>query len=330
MPTNYPSTGIWLEMAELIGCDVPTIKAVFEVEAAGKFYDSKGRPIRRFEPHHYPREHWGELGFNPGNTAPWRASFKLRTSTRRQMFDIAQRIDAEKAAWASSWGAPQIMGFNCALAGYDTALDMVDAFEQSADEQIRAFVNFCISADLDTHLRSQDWYSFARGYNGSGQARRYAGLIETAYRRQSGGAASSPVLRVGSRGQAVHEMQIQLQGLGYEIDADGVFGAGTKRIVEEFQRAEGLTVDGIAGATTLGRIERESGEHMQIDRSERAETSGNQTIDTVVKHGSAVLGSGGAVGLISNVSETNQTIIIGGVVVGAIILAALWLLKKKG
>ena len=50
------------------------------------------------------------------------------------------------------------------------------------------------------------------------------------------------LLRVGSRGAAVKAMQ---EDLG--IDADGRFGPGTKKAVMDFQKENGLTVDGMAG-----------------------------------------------------------------------------------
>ena len=57
------------------------------------------------------------------------------------------------------------------------------------------------------------------------------------------------LLRVGSRGDAVKILQ---QDLG--IDADGIFGAGTKKAVMAFQEANALAVDGMAGPATLARI----------------------------------------------------------------------------
>jgi len=334
MPSQFPSTQIWAEMSELLGCDVPTIKAVFEVEAAGKFYNSNGSMVRRFEPHHFPKRYWGELGFNPGNKAAWRASLRVSTSARRRMFDIAQGIDPEAAADASSWGAPQIMGFNAETSGFASALEMVDAFEQSADEQIRAFVAFVIENNLDTHLRSQNWIAFAAGYNGNGQAAVYGAKIESAYRRQSGGRRSSPLLSMGRKGQPVRELQLQLNGLGYDVEVDGDFGAGTRRAVREFQGDHGLTVDGVAGAATIRELARlqegdEAAPEIEAPVAERAATVADLRLDTVVKYGSSVLGAGGVTGMLGNLNEHSQTILIGGVVVGALILASLFLLKKR-
>lgn len=329
MPSTYPSTTIWHEMSELLGCDIPTIKAVFEVEAAGKFYESTGKLPRRFEPHHFPKKHWGTIGFNPGSTTPWRASLKIKTSERRAMFDRAQRIDAEAAYDATSWGAPQTMGFNSQLAGYPTAIEMVQAYEASADNQIRGFVSFCINAGLDTHLRSQDWHAFAAGYNGDGQAAVYAGKIETAYRRQSGGVASATVLRVGRRGNAVEELQLQLVGLGYEITVDGHFGQETFAAVRDFQSKNGLKVDGIVGATTQRAIVEAGGDPIDQTKDDKPETSKDQLVDKIIERGTAVVGTGGVAGLLGGLDETAQQLLIGGVILGGIVIAALLILKKR-
>jgi hypothetical protein len=329
-----PTTSIWREAANKLGCDVPAIKAVFEVEAAGKFYEVNGHLPRRFEPHHFPRQHWAALGFNPGKAAPWRASLRIGKTTRHKMFAIAENIDAEAAYRASSWGAPQIMGFNHEAAGYFSAADMVDAFEQGADEQVLAFVEFTIANGLDTHIRSHNWLSFSLGYNGTGQAPVYAAKIESAYRRQSGGKASLPLLRMGSKGAAVRELQVQLEGLGFLVEVDGDFGNGTRRAVREYQEMAGLKIDGVAGAATLRSLaEEQVGDEaapaIVAPKEERADTVADLNIDKVVKHGTTILGSGGAVGLMSGLNEHSQTILIGGLVVGGIILAALFLFRKR-
>ena len=56
-------------------------------------------------------------------------------------------------------------------------------------------------------------------------------------------------LRKGDRGKSVISMQEALIKLGYLKSAsDGNFGTGTKTAVENFQKENGLDVDGIAGA----------------------------------------------------------------------------------
>lgn len=64
-----------------------------------------------------------------------------------------------------------------------------------------------------------------------------------------------PVLRQGSTGGYVKTLQILLRAYGgYEIGADGVFGAYTDEILRKYQKSRGLTVDGKAGAQTWGTL----------------------------------------------------------------------------
>lgn len=64
----------------------------------------------------------------------------------------------------------------------------------------------------------------------------------------SSGSSDSSVLKVGSQGSAVEKLQKRLKTLGYfEDDVTGYFGSYTEQCVEQFQKAAGLTVDGIAG-----------------------------------------------------------------------------------
>jgi predicted alpha/beta-hydrolase family hydrolase len=54
---------------------------------------------------------------------------------------------------------------------------------------------------------------------------------------------------------AVKKLQKALIALGYlHGKADGAFGAGTQTAVEDFQSANGLTVDGVAGHDTLVQL----------------------------------------------------------------------------
>lgn len=60
-----------------------------------------------------------------------------------------------------------------------------------------------------------------------------------------------PVLRTGSAGQEVKDLQSRLYTLGYYSgDIDGQFGTGTRDAVSAFQRVNGLDADGIAGSET--------------------------------------------------------------------------------
>ena len=63
--------------------------------------------------------------------------------------------------------------------------------------------------------------------------------------------SQSAVLRQGSRGGEVKEVQQKLKRWGYYAGSvDGVFGAGTKKAVVAFQKKNGLKADGVVGAAT--------------------------------------------------------------------------------
>ncbi|MBQ7368858.1 MAG: spore cortex-lytic enzyme [Clostridia bacterium] len=64
-------------------------------------------------------------------------------------------------------------------------------------------------------------------------------------------AVLAAVLRQGSKGGEVKEVQRRLKEWGYyKGSVDGVFGAGTRSAVIAFQKKNGLTADGIVGKAT--------------------------------------------------------------------------------
>lgn len=63
------------------------------------------------------------------------------------------------------------------------------------------------------------------------------------------------VLRSGSTGQTVSDLQLRLKELGfYHGEISGVYGPETETAVIAFQQAQGLTIDGIAGPQVHGLL----------------------------------------------------------------------------
>lgn len=56
------------------------------------------------------------------------------------------------------------------------------------------------------------------------------------------------------QGDNVRQLQQALIKAGFSIQADGFFGAQTDKAVKEFQKQQGLTVDGIVGSQTLAKL----------------------------------------------------------------------------
>lgn len=65
-----------------------------------------------------------------------------------------------------------------------------------------------------------------------------------------------PVLRQGSSGADVTNLQQKLKALGFDPNGtDGNFGPGTRKAVIAFQQSKGLQADGIAGPATLAALD---------------------------------------------------------------------------
>ncbi|MDJ0677173.1 MAG: peptidoglycan-binding protein [Calothrix sp. MO_167.B42] len=67
---------------------------------------------------------------------------------------------------------------------------------------------------------------------------------------------STDILRIGSQGKDVEELQIQLQNLGYYSGAiDGKYGVTTRNAVYKFQQEQDLSIDGTVGNATRKRLQ---------------------------------------------------------------------------
>ena len=68
-------------------------------------------------------------------------------------------------------------------------------------------------------------------------------------------AADAAVLKKGSKGDEVVTLQKKLKQWGYYDGAvDGVFGSGTEKAVQYFQRKNCLAADGVVGAKTAAAL----------------------------------------------------------------------------
>ena len=66
---------------------------------------------------------------------------------------------------------------------------------------------------------------------------------------------TQPMLRTGSRGDAVRKLQELLNAKGYTCGSvDGIFGSKTYAAVLAFQKANGLAADGIVGSLTWAKL----------------------------------------------------------------------------
>lgn len=110
-------------------------------------------------------------------------------------------------------------------------------------------------------------------------------------------------IRKGSQGADVIYCQDILMAMGYDIGssgADGIFGEKTRKAVMEFQRSNGLGVDGIVGPMTWEKLEAATGSTAPADPEKR--------FTVTIKHLDAeqaakALALGGELGAETNMTE---------------------------
>ena len=103
----------------------------------------------------------------------------------------------------------------------------------------------------------------------------------------SGSADTSGLLRYDSQGDAVRKLQQDLTALGYYNGTiSGHFGSKTEAAVMNFQKKNGLTADGVAGARTLEKIAAAlSGSSSSSSSSGSSSSSSSSSDSSLLKFG---------------------------------------------
>lgn len=197
--SRYVTDKAFYDAAALLGVKESHIRAVAEVESQGSGFLPDGRVKILFERHWFYKKILTAmqsnkevakqvamvLSFNSEDPVELRRALNTRevnicdatrggyvgNSGEYTRMNKAATFDLETALQCTSYGAYQIMGFNCQAAGYNTANAMFIAFSESEAKQFLGFVNFIkADANLLKHLRSGNWAGFAAGYNGPSYA----------------------------------------------------------------------------------------------------------------------------------------------------------------
>jgi hypothetical protein len=185
----------FIRAADLLQVEVATIRAVAEVEAAGRGFLPDARPQILYEAHVFHRLTAGRHGRARDrrgvllSVPNWDRSLYGRAGAAQwdRLADAAA-LDWAAAHRACSWGLFQILGTNHAAVGHPTIDGFVTAMHAGAGPHLDAFVGFVRANRLDGALRRRDWAAFARGYNGPGfAANRYDEKLAAAYRRWAAG-----------------------------------------------------------------------------------------------------------------------------------------------
>ena len=182
----------YVKAAKDLGIELAAMKAVAEVEARGSGFKGD-KPKILFEGHIF----WRRLkkrSIDPGPLVPGNENILHKKWTRKYYredqyarLEKAVKINEDAALESASWGMFQVMGFNAESLGYPSVKNFVEMMEKSEGEHLISFARFVKVNGLVKHLRSLDWASFAKGYNGPAYAEnKYDTKMANAYKEHKG------------------------------------------------------------------------------------------------------------------------------------------------
>ena len=176
----------FVNVAHFLNVEPEAIKTVFTVESKGSGYLASNRPKILFEAHHFSKytNHIYDQTYPNISSRVWNRSLYKGGEAEYNRLSQAIALSQAAALKSASWGLFQILGSNYQACGFGCVEDFVKAHVESHFNQLQAFASFLKSTKLDNYLRSKDWTSFAKYYNGPGYAaNQYDKKLKQAYEK---------------------------------------------------------------------------------------------------------------------------------------------------
>jgi murein DD-endopeptidase MepM/ murein hydrolase activator NlpD len=190
-------------LSNRLNIPVAGLIAVLVAESSGRVFGADGRMIIRFENHLFyrswgeknadtynkffrfdtssPKNNWKNHQWRPNAESDWQ-NFHGTQSKEWDVLAFARALDDTAALSSISMGAPQTMGFNYKLLGYESVQHMFDSFSRSAHAQLLGMFDFVkgpgTTSPAIKALQAKDYLTFASTYNGPGNADTYRGIIQ--------------------------------------------------------------------------------------------------------------------------------------------------------
>ena len=248
------------------GLPAAHVAAVVHVESNGVVFAQVGGralPVVAFEPHLFYRRLSGavraeavalKLASAKWNRKLYAASQGGRWAQINAAKELMGRhgLDKNIPLECASYGVGQVLGSHWKALGFAGIMEFMETMLSGAEGQIDIMLRYVFANHLDDELIEGRWAPFARGYNGKEFAKNQydTKLIAAAALYGGKSAGADGMLRIGSRGLRVRELQTLLQRAGYGLKVDGDFGTSTRDTLRAFQGAYGITVDGVYGPET--------------------------------------------------------------------------------
>ena len=188
------------QLSTLANCDPLYVQAVSDIESGGRALDEQGNPIKRFEPKQWVKkvgfglaeQYFQGLRTWQGGDDRMAQDGEWITFHGDQVLETAavalasSVTDRDLAYQCTSWGSYQLMGWHYERLGYTSAEDMAESFKNVKLQTVGFFQFVATGRNLLRALREKDSMAFALEYNGSGQQKRYAKLIDDRYKKLKG------------------------------------------------------------------------------------------------------------------------------------------------
>jgi hypothetical protein len=160
------------DLADEFGIDLPSLRAVIDVESNGKaYYKGSYAPVVLYEGHWFHRLTKGKFDKSNPELSFKKADYKWYKLNQPDRVEAAFKLNEEAALMSASWGCMQVMGFNYAICGYANIFDFVRDMFISEYYQIRASLTFMKSKNILRHMLNNKFSLFAYSYNGANYER---------------------------------------------------------------------------------------------------------------------------------------------------------------
>jgi hypothetical protein len=231
--------------AALLSVGPAEIWTVIQVETSGCGFLADRRPQILYERHYFHRLTGGR--FDDGDISdPSAGGYGPTGANQYERLARAIALDRSAALQSTSWGVGQLMGANCAQAGFADVESMVAAMVDAEDAQVMAVSSFIAKSQMAAALKAHDWVRFASLYNGPDYVKnQYDTKLSTAFQNYQ-----------PSMNLTLRAAQLYLTFAGFNTGGiDGVAGSRTKTAVMAFQTQHGLAPTGIVDDSLLALLE---------------------------------------------------------------------------
>jgi hypothetical protein len=236
-----------LKVCDMLDVGEPEIWAVLTVETRGFGFLSDRRPQILFERHIFSKQTNRQFDSSHPGISNRRPGGYKGGSREYDRLEEAMRLDEEATLKSASWGLAQMMGFNFALAGYDSVRDMINAFVDNEDAHLESMGNFILArSNCRRGIQRQDWATFAACYNGPNfRINDYDNRLAAAHAKSS---RTLPDIRLRAA-------QVGLTYLDMDPGPiDGLRGRRTRGAISGFQEANGLMETGELDEDTEAKL----------------------------------------------------------------------------